>query len=207
MASSRGATPIFFSRAAQYRRQIAGQDRIAERRAQFVVGDFTLFEIFLEQCVVGFGNRLAKVGAGFLGAGARVAGQFFFARLAVSVGVDEGLHREDVDDAVEGGLLAKRESQHDGLGFERFFEIVQGRREVHPLAFEARHEGNPGQLEPLDLVEDFLGFDFEITAGAGDENDAINGAHCVETFGQESGVTGGVGDDRVGFFLFELMKG
>ena len=147
----RSDADILEPRPAKHRRELARDGGRAQRRAQLIVFQHALVEILLEQRVVRFGHGLAQTRARRFGAFLLLGVERLLAGFAAGFGIDERLHRQHVDHAVERELGTDRQGQRDRMRVERLLEIRHRVIEARAFAVQPRDEGDSRQTELVHL--------------------------------------------------------
>jgi hypothetical protein len=129
-------------RAEEDGQELTGARALAEPRAELVGRELGPLEVLLEELVVRLGDRLDQLVARRRDLGGEVGRRLRLLHLLVLV--DPGLAGEQVDDALEGGLVPDRDLQHGGLHAERL-EVVERVLEARALAVESGDEPDAGE--------------------------------------------------------------
>ena len=145
-------------RAAQDRRELAGERRLADRRDQLRRRDLLLLEDQLHERVVVVRDLLEQVLAGRLGLLEQLARDLDHRDvLAEVVVVDDGLHLDQVDDALEVALGADRQLDRHGVRAEAVDHRLHAALEVGADAVHLVDVGDARDLVLVGLAPDGLG--------------------------------------------------
>src|SRR3954470_10331010 len=160
-------------RAAEDRRHLEVQRRLADRRLELVDGDLGLLEDELDELVVVVGDLVEEVLARRLRAivvlGRDVDDVELLAEL---VAVDDRLHPDEVDDADEVGLRPDRQLHRHGMRGEAVDHRLHGLVEVRADAVHLVDEGDARDVVLVGLAPDRLGLRLD----AGDRVEQRDGA-------------------------------
>ena len=143
--------------AAEHRGHLDVEGRLVQRLGDPLVGDLLLVEVGLHQLVVVVGAGLDQLGAVLLGALAQVLGDLLVLELGAELVLpDQRLHLDQVDDALEVGLLADRQLDRQRVGAEAGAHRLHGVVEVGAGAVHLVDVGDPRDLVLVGLAPDGL---------------------------------------------------
>ena len=135
---------VLEGRPAEHRQHGPFDRRLAQRRLHAIDRQFFAFEKHLQQLVVLFGNRLDQVPAPFHRKIAKLAIHLFERHSrAEIVGVDDLLHREEIDDAFELILGTDRHLDRNGAGAKALANLFDDVEEVGADAVHLVDENDP----------------------------------------------------------------
>ncbi len=166
------------------------RDGRCERRLELLGRDLLLGEELLEEPVVGLGDGLDKLLAS-LRCGIDEIGWYLALRRLVAV-VDEGLHREQIDDTLQLVLAADRHLDGDHLRSEGLAQGDDRGAEVGPLAVEHVAEQDTRQAEIRGPVPQTLRLDLDAQHRVDDDERRLDDAQRGDGVGQEARVAGRV---------------
>ncbi len=120
--------------AAEHRVGLTADGELADARADLFLGQFTGFEVLLEQLLVGFRDLVEQLGTVLLSlvlqVGRDVNGVVVGTHIVLDVVPDVGLHTDQVDDAGEVVLSADRQLHDERGGAQLLLDGVDGVVEV-----------------------------------------------------------------------------
>ena len=183
--------------AAEHRLDLALDGRLAQRAHQLLGRELAALEDALEERVVRLGRGLDHLLAPLLRLVHELGGDLALDDLeAVAALVEaEGLHADQVHDALEGVLLADRDDDRDGVAAEDGLHVLHAAEEVGADAVHLVHEDDLRDLVLLGLAPDLLGLGLDAGDGAEERDRAVEDAERALDLGREVDVSGGV-DDR-----------
>ena len=183
--------------AAEHRLDLALDGRLAQRAHQLLGRELAALEDALQERVVRLGGALDHLLAPLLRLVHELGGDLALddlealARLVEA----EGLHADQVHDALEGVLLADRDDDRDGVAAEDGLHVLHAAEEVGADAVHLVHEDDLRDLVLLGLAPDLLGLGLDAGDGAEERDRAVEDAERALDLGGEVDVSGGV-DDR-----------
>src|SRR4051812_27718790 len=183
-------------RAAEDGRHLDREGRLADRRLQGGDRDLLLLgEVELGDVVVEVGQRADEVLARLLG-GVDVLGRDVddLLLLAEVVLVDDGLHAEQVDDALEARLRADRQLDRDGVGAQARLHRLHGALEVRADAVHLVDERDPRHGVLVGLAPDGLRLRLDAGDGVEEGDRAVEHAQRALHLDGEVDVAGRVDD-------------
>ncbi len=173
-----------------YREDLRLGDGRRERRLELLGRDLLLGEELLEEPVVGLGDGLDKLLAS-LRCGIGEIGRYLVLRRLVAV-VDEGLHREQIDDTLQLVLAADRHLDGDHLRPEGLAQGGDSGAEVGPLAVEHVAEQDARQAEIRGPAPQTLRLDLDAQHRVDDDERRLDDAQRGDGVGEEARVAGRV---------------
>ena len=181
--------------AAQHGGQFGRQRGLADRRLQRVRGHLRFLEQQLEQLVVVVGDLLQQVFAARRRRVGEVLGDLdLFLFLAEIVLVDDRLHRDQVDDALEVSLRADRQLDRHRVCSQAVDHRLHALLEVGADAVHLVDVGDPRDVVLVGLAPDGLGLGLDAGDRVEQRDRAVEHAQRALHLDGEVDVAGGVDD-------------
>ena len=182
-------------RAAQHGGQLGRERRLADRLLEQLLGNLALLEDQLQELVVVVGDFLQQM----LARRRRIVGQAlgdldFVLLLAQLVLVDDRLHRDEIDDALEVALGADRQLDRHRLGAEAVDHRLHALHEVRAGAVHLVDVGDPRDVVLVGLAPHGLGLGLDACDRVEQRNRTVEHAQRALDLDGEVDVTGRVDD-------------
>ncbi len=195
-ASSSGCTPLFLKEE-PHSTGVSLVESVALRIAclSALLGDLGLLEDQLQQLVVVVGDLLEQVLARGRGGVGQLGGDLdFVLLLAELVLVDDRLHRDEVDDALEVALGADRQLDRHGVGAEAVDHRLHALLEVGADAVHLVDVGDARDVVLVGLAPDGLRLGLDAGDGVEQRDRAVEHAQRALDLDGEVDVAGRVDD-------------
>ncbi len=166
--------------------------RPAQRRGKLLRGDFLAAQVLLDEGIIYLGNRLHQLLAVAFGLGLECLWHVAFLGLGPGAGI--GLHRQQVDDALEAGMGADSQLQRQAFLAQLGLDFPDDLDIIGVLAVHLVDEDEPWQTGLLAVAPDLLRADLHAGGGADDDDGPFADAQGGPGLADEIGIAGGVED-------------
>ena len=168
---------VAVGRSAEDRGQLQGNGRLADTGFELLLGDLLVHEELFGQSVVAAGDRLQKLGSCGLGLLQQVGGNIDLLHiLAEVILVNGGLHGDQVDDTLEGILLADGKLDGESVGLEAISHHLHGVFKVGAVDIHLVDVGDTGNLVLIGLMPDGFGLRLDAALCAEHGDSAVQNA-------------------------------